>query len=146
MCAANRSVDCDGRNSDYIYSCIYLDIYMCVYVYEVCLLVLGLVPACHCRLIPDRRSSVSNVRKKKSNLPGARVGNAPRTSVHKKVAGNKPAAAGAMHGIPKTGDGCSAKPWTPWTMPDRPDRVQKRVENKNFYLNGKNQQMQRKTI
>lgn len=30
--------------------------------------------------------------------------------------------------------------------PRRPDRVQQRVENKNFYLNGKNQQMQRKTI
>lgn len=26
------------------------------------------------------------------------------------------------------------------------ERVEKRVENKNFYLNGKNQQMQRKTI
>lgn len=68
-------------------------------------------------------------RKKKSNLPDALAGSATCTP----------------QGGEKKRAGLEKQQKTKKKLATA-ERVEKRVQNKNFYLNGKNQQMQRKTI
>lgn len=86
-------------------------------------------------------SSVSNVPSGEKRNPICQtrspVANAPlRTCVHKNSAEKK--------STQKQKLATAAAPTAAAAVES--ERVEKRVENKNFYLNGKNQQMQRKTI
>lgn len=94
-------------------------------------------------------SSVSNVPSGEKRNPICQtrspVANAPlRTCVHKNSAEKKSTQKQklATAAAPLPAPPAAAAPGAAVES----ERVEKRVENKNFYLNGKNQQMQRKTI
>jgi len=81
----------------------------------------------------------------------AGVANAPWTCVNKKSERKKSGQNNVGTKNWPTGDGCSRPSKlqaqkTEIQIQNWGPRPRERVQNKNFYLNGKNQQMQRKTI